>query len=481
MRLTRLLALMVVVSAAFAQPDPDTLWTRTFGGWEDECAYAVQQTSDGSYIIAGETETGGDMYFVKLDSMGNHLWTRTYGGDDHDLAYDTKETTDNGYIIAGYTNSMGAGQKDFFIVKTDVDGERLWARTNGEADNDEAHFIQQTSDGGYIIVGCMDCWGIGSDYYLVKADSVGNQQWARTYGGSYTEIGEEVVQTIDGGYLIAGNTWSFGAGLWDIYLVKTDSAGYVEWSRTYGGSNHDWTMAVQQTSDGGYIMAVITMSFGHGLRDAALWKLDSMGDTVWTCTFGGTNEDRIWSVHQMPDGSYISAGSTWSFGMTQLDFYLAKVSAEGDTLWTRRYGGEYDDYAYSVDLTSDGGYVLAGYTESFGAGEKDFYVVKTGPDLNSGAGMTSADLLPISCCLHTPYPNPFNAATVIEFEMLVTGAVQVGVYNVLGRKVATLVDGQVGAGVHQMVWDAGKVPSGVYFCRMDARGFNQVVKLVLLK
>ena len=204
----------------------DSLWSNTFGGIESEDAYSVQQSSDGGYIIAGETYSygagEGDFWLLKTNANGDSLWSNTFGGSDRDYAKSVQQTTDGGYIIAGYTYCYGAGF-DIWLIKTDENGDSLWTRTFGGGLDDEANSVQQTSDGGYIIAGETKSYGSGGyDFWLIKTDENGNEIWNETFGGSGSEQAQSVQQTSDGGFVIAGYTTSYGAGLSDVWLIKTD-------------------------------------------------------------------------------------------------------------------------------------------------------------------------------------------------------------------------------------------------------------------
>ncbi|MDP6737418.1 MAG: hypothetical protein QGG15_00035 [Dehalococcoidales bacterium] len=362
-------------------PTPALSFTKTFGGVDWDYANSVQQTTDGGYIIAGGTDspgTDGDVYLVKTDREGNEEWSRTFGGKENDTASSVQQTTDGGYIIAGDTNSFGAGEFDFYLVKTDREGNEEWSRAFGGVGWDYADSVQQTTDGGYIIAGGTDSFGAGEfDFYLVKTDGEGNEEWSRAFGGVGWDYADSVQQTTDGGYIIAGGTDSFGAGIYDAYLVKTDGEGNEEWSRTFGGEDNDTADSVQQTADGGYIIAGDTESFGAGNYDAYLVKTDGEGNEEWSRAFGGEETEEADSVQQTTDGGYIIAGYTISYGAGSWDAYLVKTDGEGNEEWSRAFGGESYDLASSVQQTADGGYIIAGYTESFGAGNYDAYLVKT--------------------------------------------------------------------------------------------------------
>jgi hypothetical protein len=358
---------------------PQTVWTRTYGGGLSESGSSVEQTSDGGYIIAGYKEYVADygVYLIKTDASGDTVWTRTYGGTNPEFGNSVQQTTDGGYIIAGSTGSFGAGNFDVYLVKTDASGDTVWTRAYGGTGRDHGVSVQQTSDGGYIIAGHTESFGAGDfDAYLIKTDAGGDTVWTRTYGGTGCEYENSVGQTSDGGYIIVGETDSFGAGSWDVYLIKTDASGDTVWTRTYGGTGEDRGYSVQQISDGGYIVAGETTSFEADSIDVCLIKTDASGDTVWTRTYGGTSAEGGYSVEQTTDGGYIIAGYAFSFGAGDADVYLIRANASGDTVWTRTYGGTGGDSGNSVQQTSAGKYIIAGDTRSFGAGFYDVYLIR---------------------------------------------------------------------------------------------------------
>jgi hypothetical protein len=356
-------------------------WSRTYGGTSYDYAYSLVQTGDGGYALAGYTSSYGagsdDFWLVKTDSAGNMLWSRTYGGTSIDEARSLIQTSDGGYALAGYTWSYGAGAADVWLVKTDSAGNMLWSKTYGGTGDDVALSVVQTGDGGYALAGYT-----GSDFWLVKTDSAGNMLWGKTYGGTGNDRAFSVVQTVDGGYALAGGTSSYGAGSYDFWLVKTDSAGNMLWSNTYGGTSYDYAYSLVQTFDEGYALAGYTGSYGAGGDDVWLVKTDSAGNMLWSNTYGGTSGDYAYSLVQTGDGGYALAGYTWSYGAGSGDFWLVKTNGAGNTQWSRTYGGTDIDYAYSLVQTGDGGYALAGITWSYGAGSGDFWLVKVNPEMN---------------------------------------------------------------------------------------------------
>lgn len=328
------------------------------------------------------------------------MWTKTFGGTFIDIAHSVQITSDDGFIITGYTRSFG-GQtgRRVWLIRTNSTGDMLWQNTYGGSNDDEGYDVKQTSDGGFIIAGHTKSFGAGGmDVFLIKTDSLGNQEWTRTFGGPQDDEGYSVVQTSDGGYLVAGATSSFGAGGRDIYLVRTNSMGNTIWTKTLGGLSSDGAWSIVQTSDGGYALAGWTFSHGPGpIGNAWLVKIDTAGNQQWHSWFGGTGVDRAHEVKQTSDGGYILTGYTSSSGAGLDDMLLVRTDSLGNLIWSKTFGGSGRDYGQSVIQTDvDGGFLVAGYTLSFGAGGEDMWLVRV--DVNGNLvwqktlGGSSADV-----------------------------------------------------------------------------------------
>ncbi len=370
-----LLAFLVVILAL--SPFRVETWQKTFGGVGDDLVNFIQQTKDGGYIVAGCTDSLGsgkfDAYILKLNSKGNLEWEKTFGGVNDDMANFVQQTNDGGYIIAGCTNSLGSGKFGTYIFKLNSNGGLEWQKTFHEKDEGRAYSVRQTTDEGYIVAGYKRSPGLSGEAYILKLNLQGDLEWEKTFGGKYWDEANSIQQTADGGYIVAGYTESLGLR-GDIYILKLNLEGNLEWQKTLGGTRADEGYSIQQTADGGYIVAGYTYSFGSGIEDLYVLKLDSEGNLEWQKTFGGNNEEKAYSVQQTKDGGYIVAGYTKSFGSGESDIYILKLSSYGEIEWQRTFGGNNEDKAYSIQQTKDGGYIVAG--DSGG----DVYILKLNSD-----------------------------------------------------------------------------------------------------
>ena len=371
------------------------LWAKTYGGTNSDYVSSIAQTSDGGYVIAGYTQSFGaglfDIMVIKLDGTGAITWQKTYGGTNNDFVSSIAQTSDGGYVIAGNTYSFGSGGSDAWILKLDGIGAITWQKTFGETNYDSIYSIAQTSDSGYIITGSTYSFGSGgSDAWILKLDGTGAITWQKTFGGTNNDYANMVVQTSDSGYIIAGSTYSFGSGGFDAWIIKLDGSGSTNWQKIYGGTNQEHAKSVAQTSDGGYVLAGQTMSYGTGYYDAWILKLDGTGAITWQKTYGSTLNDEAISVMQTSDGGYLIGGKTYYFGAGDSDLWLFKLDSTGAVTWEKTYGGTNTETFRSFKTTSDGKYIVAGLTQSFGAGLYDYWVFKSDVNGNlSGAGFVN--------------------------------------------------------------------------------------------
>jgi predicted secreted protein len=357
-------------------------FNRAFGGSKSDVAYRVIQTSDGGYALVGQTSSYGagltDAWLVKVDSEGNLLWNKTYGGPSDDTASCILQTADSGFILAGLTASFGSGGSDYWLVKTDSQGKMQWNKTFGGAKNDLATYAAQTSDGGFVLVGWEESFGAGGeDIWLIKTDANGGMQWSKTYGGALNDEAYFVAQIGDGGFALVGDTASFSSTQ-NALFIKTDPEGNLIWNKTYGGEGIEAWQSLLQLDDG-YVLGGWTSSFGAGSMDAWLMKTDQGGNALWNMTFGGQFDDAAYSMIKADDGGYALAGSNRASASAPLDFWLIKTDADGTLQLEQTFGGDFDDVTYSLIQAGDKGFVMAGESAFSTGGDKDALLVKTSP------------------------------------------------------------------------------------------------------
>lgn len=463
--------------SALNAASPDIQWTKTFGGNQEERSYSVQQTLDGGYILTGFTSSYGagtyDVWLIKTNSWGDIMWTKTFGDTAWDIGVSAQQTTDGGYVVAGYTYSYGAGFSDVWLIKTNALGDTIWTRTFGGNRWDEGYSVMQTTDGGYIIIGRTNSFGAGNyDAWLIKTDSSGDTIWSKTFGGSADDWCGTGQQTADGGYIMAGLTESYGAGLSDVWLIKTNSLGDTLWTRTAGGSGNDLAYSVQQTVDGGYIIAGWTESYGAGLVDVWLIRTNSLGNTLWTKTFGGTDSDWGYSVRQTYDRGYIIVGPTSSYGNRLEQLWLIKTDSSGNSIWTMTLGGSGNDRGRSVQQTADSCYIMTGWTDSYGAGLFDIWLIKT-------KEKSEVKSVP-KYCSFSLRSNPAKGRVVFDLYTPDDAMITLRIYDVLGRFIDMPASGSKAAGSHRIVWTP-RVNSGIYFYSLETVWLRKSGKFILLR
>jgi len=328
------------------------------------------------YIIL-EKSKRQDFWIIKLDKNGNMEWDEIFGEEMTDMARSIIQTKDGGYAVTGSIWTVYASKQDFCVIKLDENGNTEWSKIFDEDENDIAYSIIQTKDEGYAIAGGtgkrfwgeVNCWAI-------KLDAKGNREWDNNFGGTGWDEIYSIIQTKDGSFITTGCVWSKGAGRGDVRVAKLDKRGNLVWDKTFGGSENDEARSIIQTDDGGYVVAGFTVSEDTGDRDIWIIKLDKEGNKVWDRTFGGTSEDWANSIIQNKNGDYIVAGWTKSMGAGKTDVWIVKLDKRGNLIWDKTFGGSENDEAHSIIQTEDGGYAVVGWTKSKGAGNADVWVIK---------------------------------------------------------------------------------------------------------
>ena len=521
------IALFFVALGVVSAQAPPIEWQNTIGGSGNDQLYSVDQTTDGGYILGGnsasdisgdktENSQGNfDYWVVKLDTAGAIQWQNTIGGSSFEILRSIQQTGDGGYILGGFSLSSISGDKtensqgnyDYWVVKLDASGSIQWQNTIGGSSTDELNSIQQTADGGYILGGHSSSNISGDktensqgsfDYWVVKLDAVGAIQWQNTIGGWEFDYLYSIQQTSDGGYVLGGRSWSgisgdktdTSRGGNDYWVVKLDSTGLIQWQNTIGGSINDFLISIEQTADGGYILGGWSSSDStgdktedsQGGRDYWVVKLDIAGSIQWQNTIGGSGTDRLESIQQTSDGGYVMGGvsdSPISGDKTEDslggdDYWVVKLDTAGAIQWQNTIGGSGNDQLYSIQQTTDGGYVMGGYSLSNISGDKtensqgnwDYWVVKLGPDSTT----VIVQQLPVNNHQLQVYPNPFSSSTVITlkspFEKGDLGGWRITLYDILGKRQDASTSLSVTKEGAVVELQRGNLPEGLYFFRI---------------
>jgi hypothetical protein len=352
--------------------DPFEDWNKTYGRYGYGCS--IQQVNGNGYIITGMASQ--DIFLKRIDNEGNEIWNKEFGGNGLDMGFCVQQTIDNGFIIFGTTGSFGAGETDVWLIKTDTNGNMQWNKTFGGANLDQGNSGQQTNDGGYVIIGITKSFvSEKNDYWIIKTDVDGNEIWNVTVGGIGWDVGLDIQQTNDGGFILTGikDVSPTGSHQVDVGLEKIDSNGNLEWEKTFGSVSRrqDQGFSVKQATDGGYIVTGVIDADSDSVENGDLWiiKTDNKGNKQWDKIYAGSNSDVGKSVYQTSDGGYIVLGMTDSYGAGKYDLILLRLDANGNQIWEKTFGGEKDDTIFfgpkSIIQTSDNGFIVIGSTESY--------------------------------------------------------------------------------------------------------------------
>jgi hypothetical protein len=469
-----LVGCFIILCSTTLLAQPNIEWQKCLGGSGVDEGLQVKATTDGGYIVTGKTLSNdgdvsgnhgvSDFWVVKLDSIGAIEWQKTYGGSNHDRSYSIDQTTDGGYVVAGHTASNNGdvsgnhGDLDCWVLKLSSSGAIEWQKTLGGSDWDEAWSVRQTTDGGYIVAGRTrsndgDVSGNHGafDFWVTKLDNLGTIVWQKCLGGSLDDIGYSVRQSMDGGYIVTGETASLNGdvtglhGSTDYWVVKLDPAGGLEWQKTLGSSSLDRPNDIYPTHDGGYVVVGIAswndgnVTGNHGGFDYWVVKLDELGKIQWQKSLGGSDQDFAQSVQQTNDGGYIIAGFTRSEDGDVLDndggqdIWVVQLTPEGEIRWQKALGGTQGESAYSIHQALDNGFILVGFTQSNNGdvsgfhGTQDYWVVKLSPEsVNTEESSTPLESVEI-------YPNPATQSVLLKIPSEET-TLQVRVIDLVGRE-----------------------------------------------
>ena len=471
-----------IVSVSLAQA-PAIQWQKCYGGTNSDQSFSVHQTSDGGYIIGGVSRSsdgdltyhyGSDVYndywLVKTDADGMLQWQKVYGGTQIERLKYVIQTYDGGYLMVGWTYSNDGDVTgtqalgDVWAVKTDTAGNIQWQKTTGGSAADDGYRVIQTADSGFVISGnsrSVDGDVSGNhgfaDYWMVKLSAGGSVLWQKSFGGSTTDEESSLQQTADGGYILAGTSYSNNGDVSghhgststsDCWVLKTDSARNIVWQHSYGGTYSEGEFELKIASDGGYIITGLAhsndgdVSGHHGTTSTSdVWvlKLDTAGNLLWQKSYGGTGNDEGLGISVCSDGGYIIAGSTASTdgdvtsnnGIT--DYWLIKIDSLGNIQWQKTMGGTLDDEAMAVEQTIDGGFIVTGFTQSNDVdvsgnhGDVDIWLVKLA-GANGISQSSSSDFPGLF------FPNPFHSNITLRLPQTFAQA-ELRIYNAQGKEV----------------------------------------------
>jgi hypothetical protein len=363
---------------------------KTFGGSLSDRASCIIQTVDGGMLAAGYTIStgsgGNDGFALKLDNKGNIQWYKVFGGSADDEINSAFQVTDGGFILVGETVSFSSSS-DIYAVKLDMNGNMAWSKYYNIAGNEYGNSVVQTADYGFLIAGTADGFGAGnSDAMVMKINFDGDILWVKAYGGAFNDYGSSIKAFDDNSSIMAGYSFSGGFGGGDITLARLTEGGIIYWMKYYGGGALDQPYDLEINSDNGYIVCGTTYSFSVSAGDEYFIRTYEDGSLAWSRTFGGMSLDEAFSVKQTNDGQFISTGVTSSFGAGQEDIFITKLYGDGVFNFSKVLGGANDDAGTGIDIRSDTGFVVSGYSSSSGAGSNDIYIATLGKSGSSCIG-----------------------------------------------------------------------------------------------
>ena len=468
-----MLLVLLCVVPLFAQPG--VAWNTTFGGPDGDWCWGIgsRQTVDGGFIMIGSTESEGageptDILLVRADEDGTELWSATFGQPGQwEEGVSVLPDGDGGYTVCGFIDMEDPVSDSLVFIRTDANGVELSRVTHSAVGGyNEFNGAKRTSDGGIIAVGELDDY-----FFLLRLDGDLEILWWETFGGDgIDDDGFDVIELSSGGFAGVGYNRSSSANEdQDFWLIVVDGNGALQWDATYGDGNEQEASVVLETTDGGFLIGGDAAD-AEGNAYAWLVRTESEGTVIWDHTFpgGGAGIWDIFSLYEDDEGSLYIGIVAVPEDLEQADELLYKLDSGGNEVWSTTYGGDRTDLGAFVP-TGDGGFALLGATNSWGFGDMDFWLLKTEPLTSVGEGGLT-DALPAGFSVIDAYPNPFNSTVRLPFSLHRAGGVEVMVYDILGRRVATLLRGALAAGRHEAVWSADGLAAGTYLVRLSLDG-----------
>lgn len=468
-----------------AQTLPALKWSQAYPGIYSDIVRQIMPTSDGGFVMVGESESFGpgiiSTLLIKCDSTGVEEWSKTYGGSAFDLPTSVIQTTDNGFLMATYTTSFLPEGTNIRLIKTNPIGDTLWTSVIPNSNGctvSLAGCVCQTLDEGYLVAG--HGWKDPNDnqIMLFKVNTSGEAEWVKEIGGPSDDFGANIQSTYDGNYLLAGYTFSYGEGLCDGYLIKIDPNGEILWTSTAGGADFDSFRFARPTTDGGYIAVGSTQSFGKGEQGFVV-KTDANGLVQWTAAHGGNANEGFEGVIETANHDYLITGSTNSFGSGEHDFWIVRIDAAGSLLGMETYGGANEDFGATIEIMANGDYIAA--ASNWGDTFLDFQALCFEADSIATSIKSHPELFASSICFDGISPNPFTDQVRLEFHLAKPSLTNIKLLNLKGSVVEVLFSGSLSQGEHAIIYPAGELKPGIYLCRIQTDDSVAVQKMIKIR
>lgn len=459
----------------------ETIWSNTCGSVFDEYIRQVHQTSDGGFIMICQLTWSSSydpcqIYVIKSDSLGNQEWDRKYGGFSYDVPYSISLTSDGGYIIGGESTSFEP--KGIFILKINSQGDSLWMKMLGSKSIDHLtskSSIIENNNGDFFVVG----WGWrppnSNQILLYKLDNQGNIIYEKNFGGYSDDNPTGIIAVKEGGFLITGYTYSYGRGECDGYLLRIDQDGNIIWTNTFGDYSFDSFYSSKETLDGDFISCGSTQSYGND-EQGYIVKSNTSGEMEWFYTFGDSLNENFLDVSVTSDNQYLACGYTLTSIPHNEEAIIVYLDTDGKIIENKILSDPNYVGIVSIEKITTNNYIAGGLTTSTENNSFDVWLLKLKLD-----PIQVDPILPENPILLQNYPNPFNNSTEIQFILPADEYVRIIIYDCLGDKLFSLVENKFSKGLQQVTFNNSNLSSGVYFYQLNINGFVETRKMVLLK
>lgn len=457
-KLLLLLTYLLISIGVYSQ----NIFEKIYGGSGEDEGNSVLQTFDGGFIITGSTNSFGagglDVYVIRTNEFGDTLWTKTFGGTNDDVGYSIAQTSDSGFVITGYTNGLGPGT-GICLIRIDSNGDSIWTRNYYGIYKEIGYSVAQTTDGGFIITGSYWPNGFESKVYLMRTNSTGDTLWTKKITEIYWDYGKSVIQASDGGFIITGTAGDFGWGYYCAFLIKTDQYGNIIWTKIYGDVyTHDAVNSFSQTNDSGYIIIACDNTYDGMSMDIKLIKTNANGDSLWTKRYGSNNADYGFAIKQLSNDNYIILGKTNGIN-------LLMTNSLGDTLWTKTYTGA---EGTSLVQTNDKGYIITGINYW----NHDVFLLKTDSNCTSNGTLGTNNILFSKKNNISVNPNPAIKTIHIQIPQQFGHTRTLAIYDCIGQLQLIKTDSFSDI-------DVSSLKSGIYFIVLtNLDNEKQTIKLI---